>query len=107
MDIPQLEMALETANEFGISSIKQLLFFLKVSKQKHPSKSLLDLANTDDPLSPDYKRAVDQFIKLSKGSGYRNRNGLNLLEYIESGKNRRVGLTVKGKQLADKLNKIC
>lgn len=106
MTVDKLSKALEVAGKFNIASLNQLLFFLRIADQSNPSKSILDLANTDDPTSSEYKRALGQFNKLAQGSKVRDRDGLELLRYIETGRNRRVGLTTKGQNLLSQLQEI-
>lgn len=102
----KLIKALQIAQDFGITSINQMIFFLEIAKTKEASLSVLDLASTDDANSVEYKYALGQFRKLSFGSKYRSRDGLGLAEYADTGRNRRVRLTAKGKQLLKQLEGI-
>ena len=96
--------ALQIAQNFGITSINQMLFFLEIAKTKEATLSVLDLATTDDSTSAEYKFALGQFRKISSGSKYRSNDGLELAEYADSGRNRRVRLTAKGKRLLKQLD---
>lgn len=100
----KLMKALQIAQDFGITSINQMIFFLEIAKTKEASLSVLDLASTDDATSAEYKFALGQFRKLSSGSKYRSSDGLGLVEYAETGRNRRVRLTAKGKRLLKQMN---
>lgn len=103
IEIQNFQKMLTTASNFGIQSVTQLNFFLEVAKTNAPSLTIIDLASTDDASSKSYKKALGQFRKLSSGSPYRSNDGLNLLEYVETGMNRRVWLTPKGLELRQSL----
>ncbi|MEL0638487.1 hypothetical protein V6259_17185 [Marinomonas sp. TI.3.20] len=100
----KLIKTLHIAQSFGITSINQMIFFLMIAKEKEAALSVLDLASTHDATSAEYKFALGQFRKLSSGSKYRSSDGLGLAEYADSGKNRRIRLTTKGKQLLKQLD---
>ncbi|MEL0637659.1 hypothetical protein V6259_12900 [Marinomonas sp. TI.3.20] len=106
MKVHNIVKLLAVAKEYGISTINQLEIFLVVANTSAPSLSLLDLANTDDPRTASYRKALGIFTKLSTGSQYRNRDGLNLLTYAECGLNRRIWLTRRGEDLRAKLENI-
>ncbi|MCB5163166.1 hypothetical protein [Marinomonas algarum] len=94
MESRKLISALSIARSFGLQSISQSEFFLKVAYSE--PLTLLEIANTDDASSPQYKTALGQFIKLSSGSAYRDKDGLGVLRYANTGINRKVTLTTKG-----------
>jgi hypothetical protein len=102
----KLIKTLHIAQSFGITSINQMIFFLMIAKEKEAALSVLDLAPTDDATSAEYKFALGQFRKLSSGSKYRSNDGLGLVEYADTGRNRRIRLTTKGKQLLKQLEDI-
>lgn len=104
IEIQSFQEMLTIASDFGIQSVAQLHFFLEVAKTNAPTFTIIDLASTDDASSKSYKKALGQFRKLSSGSPYRSNDGLNLLEYVETGMNRRVWLTPKGHVLLQSLN---
>ena len=81
----KLMKALQIAQDFGITSINQMIFFLEIAKTKEAPLSVLDLASTDDATSAEYKFALGQFRKLSSGSKYRSSDGLWLAEYADTG----------------------
>ncbi|RCW94158.1 hypothetical protein [Marinomonas foliarum] len=100
----KLMKALQIAQNFGITSINQMIFFLEIAKTKEASLSIFDLASTDEATSAEYKSALGQFRKLSSGSKYRSRDGLGLAEYADLGINRRIRLTAEGKRLLKQLD---
>lgn len=102
----KLIKALHIAQNFGITSINQMIFFLEIAKTKEAALSVLDLSSNNDAASAEYKFALGQFRKLSSGSKYRSSDGLGLAEYADTGRNRRVRLTAKGKQLLKQLEDI-
>lgn len=102
----KLIQALQIAQKFDITSINQMIFFLVIAKEKEAALSVLDLASTNDATSAEYKFALGQFRKLSSGSKYRSSDGLGLVEYADTGRNRRVRLSAKGKQLLKQLENI-
>lgn len=102
----KLIKALHIAQKFGITSLNQMIFFLEIAKTKEAALSILDLASTNDATSVEYKFALGQFRKLCSGSKYRSSNGLRLVEYADTGRNRRIRLTAKGKQLLKQLEDI-
>jgi len=61
--------------------------------------TLMQLSHADDGYDPEYKRAQSIFLKLSSGSKSRYRDGLELLTFLDQGKNKRITLTKKGADL--------
>lgn len=101
MESRKLIEVLAAARGFGVQSIAQLEFFLKIAYSD--PLTILEIADTNDATSPEYKKTLGQFIKLSSGSAYRNRDGLGLLKYANTGMNRKVTLTDKGIRLKQQI----
>lgn len=98
----QLLIILDNAAIYGIQSVKQLHFFIDVAmhiESQADRPTLMQLSHADDGYDPEYKRVQSIFLKLSSGSKSRDRDGLDLLTFLDQGKNKRISLTKKGTDL--------
>ena len=99
MGFSEILKALDNSKYFGIQSIEQLMFFVKVCEVENGSCTILELSGMGSAGSPEYRHALQLFTKLSNGSKQRGRDGLGLLCYTSGGRGRKIGLTNNGKVL--------
>ncbi|MBJ7556771.1 hypothetical protein [Marinomonas spartinae] len=102
LNASQLLTILDNAALYGIHSVKQLHFFIDVAmliESQADRPTLMQLSHSDDGYDPEYKRVQSIFLKLSSGSKSRDRDGLDLLSFLNQGKNKRIILTKKGADL--------
>ena len=95
--------ALHIASSFGIATLNQLDFFVEVLKNENSRKSIMEYSVVTSAHDDKYKYFLGIFRKLANGPKYRDYNGIYLLEYKETGFNRRIGLTRQGEKLRQKL----
>ena len=105
MDTASLVELLDTAEGYGITTIKQLKVFMMHCDSEPMSVS--EKTGLHDSTDPEYKVHFDIVRKLTN-TGYRS-DGLNLLKITnthQKGKVYKISLTQKGRNLANKIHRI-